>query len=259
MKKILTILFISFSVAAQSQVLQTPQIFGTLYRNLGAKEGLVIPTFCGTPTLPPSVKNYAQSAIAYDSCNHIFYVFSPTDSTWKTISGSGLDSLAFHSASVNSDSTQLSLTRVNGTKDTIEIWGGGFVGGVQTVTGTAVNNTDPHNPVINSTTSPYKVYTAILNQSGTNAPVATVLQNTLGCTVSYAYSGVGWYTVTLSSPLMISGKTAFFSQNPAFSPIVLFELSQSDVSNLTLHTRKTDGTAIDGSMNASFFEIRIYN
>ena len=27
---------------------------------------------------------------------------------------------------------------------------------------------------------PYKVYTALLTQSGTNAPVATVLENTLG-------------------------------------------------------------------------------
>jgi len=42
-----------------------------------------------------------------------------------------------------------------------------------------------------------KVYRALLNQSGTNAPVATVLENTLGGTVVWSYSGVGFYTGTL--------------------------------------------------------------
>ena len=39
---------------------------------------------------------------------------------------------------------------------------------------------------------PYKVYTALLSQLGTNAPVATVLENTLGDIV-WSYEGVGVY------------------------------------------------------------------
>ena len=41
----------------------------------------------------------------------------------------------------------------------------------------------------------YRVYTALLTQSGTDAPVATVLENTLGFTVYWFREGTGWYTM----------------------------------------------------------------
>lgn len=56
---------------------------------------------------------------------------------------------------------------------------------------------------------PYKVYTALLTQSGTDAPVATVLENTLGGTVVWSYGGVGDYTATATG-LFTSGKTMVF-------------------------------------------------
>ena len=43
----------------------------------------------------------------------------------------------------------------------------------------------------------YKVYTALLTQSGTNAPVATVLQNTIG-EITWTYDDVGLYSATCS-------------------------------------------------------------
>ena len=44
-------------------------------------------------------------------------------------------------------------------------------------------------------TPQYKVYTALLSQSGTNAPTATVLENTLGQTITWSYNGTGnWIT-----------------------------------------------------------------
>lgn len=45
--------------------------------------------------------------------------------------------------------------------------------------------------------TPHKVYTALLTQSGTDAPVTTVLENTLGGTVVWTRSGVGEYIGTL--------------------------------------------------------------
>lgn len=44
----------------------------------------------------------------------------------------------------------------------------------------------------------YLVYTALLTQADTDAPVATVLENTLGGTVVWSYSAVGIYLATLS-------------------------------------------------------------
>ena len=55
--------------------------------------------------------------------------------------------------------------------------------------------------------TPYKIYRALLSQSGTSAPVATVIENTLGGSVSWGYAGVGYYTATLTGAFL-EGKTA---------------------------------------------------
>lgn len=44
----------------------------------------------------------------------------------------------------------------------------------------------------------YLVYTALLSQSNTDAPVATVLENTLGGTVVWTRNDVGDYSATLA-------------------------------------------------------------
>lgn len=46
--------------------------------------------------------------------------------------------------------------------------------------------------------APYKVYTALLTQSGTDAPTATVLENTFSGTVVWSYVSTGTYRATLS-------------------------------------------------------------
>lgn len=43
-----------------------------------------------------------------------------------------------------------------------------------------------------------KRYVALLTQSGTDAPVATVLENSLGGTLAWTYTGAGLYTGTLA-------------------------------------------------------------
>jgi len=57
------------------------------------------------------------------------------------------------------------------------------------------------------TTRPYKVFTALLTQSGTNAPIATVLENTLG-NIVWSYSSVGSYQATLTGAF--TSKTFFY-------------------------------------------------
>jgi len=52
---------------------------------------------------------------------------------------------------------------------------------------------------------PYKVYTALLTQTGTTAPVATVLENTIG-NIVWTYDSTGFYFATLAGAF-ISGKT----------------------------------------------------
>lgn len=45
----------------------------------------------------------------------------------------------------------------------------------------------------------YKIYRAILNQSGTNAPVATILENTLNGTLVWTRDNVGVFSATLNN------------------------------------------------------------
>ena len=56
----------------------------------------------------------------------------------------------------------------------------------------------------------YDVYTAILTQTGTSAPTATVLENTLGGTVVWTYNAEGSYIGTLTGAFT-ADKTAIFT------------------------------------------------
>jgi hypothetical protein len=55
----------------------------------------------------------------------------------------------------------------------------------------------------------HKVYRAILTQAGTAAPVATILENTLG-TVGFSRDDVGSYLIT-SAALFTASKTQVFA------------------------------------------------
>ena len=56
----------------------------------------------------------------------------------------------------------------------------------------------------------YLVYTALLTQTGTDAPVATVLENTLGGAVVWSYIDAGNYYATLSGAF--TANKTFISQ-----------------------------------------------
>ncbi len=65
----------------------------------------------------------------------------------------------------------------------------------------------------------YLVYTALLSQSDTDAPVATVLENTLGGTVVWSWEGGGEYIGTLAGAFT-ENKTWFSGPSVSFSAAV---------------------------------------
>ncbi len=88
--------------------------------------------------------------------------------------------------------------------------GGGGGGTVTTVTGTApivITGNPSVNPNV-TYVAPYLVYTFLMNQSGTNAPVPTILQNTIG-TIVWTRDSAGVFTGTLSGA---------FTANKTFLP-----------------------------------------
>jgi hypothetical protein len=85
MKKLLTILLVLCVFTGSAQVLQEPTIYGTLYRNVGGKEAILVPSVNGVPVFPTSLKQYHQGAIAIDTLNKKFYFYNPADSSWNAL------------------------------------------------------------------------------------------------------------------------------------------------------------------------------
>ncbi len=60
-----------------------------------------------------------------------------------------------------------------------------------------------NNNAVLAATEP-KVYVALLTQTGTDAPVATIIKNTLGGEIFWEYAGVGSYSGTLEGAFTLN-------------------------------------------------------
>lgn len=135
-------------------------------------------------------------------------------------------------------------------------------GGVQTISGDFVDNTDPLNPILNDP-RPYKVYTALLSQSGTDAPVATVLENTLGATITWSYVAVGQYIGTSMGTFTVN-KTVIFSGSAndtdvATAMYIMALLGNENTVQIGTFNQLAVPTASDGKLTNTLIEIRVYN
>jgi len=105
---------------------------------------------------------------------------------------------------------------------------------------------------------PYKVYTALLTQGGTNAPNAyVVLENTLGATITWTRNSVGVYYGTASSAVLTLNKTAFFCSKDQSNSLVGTSVSSTTLVVLTNQSTPTN-TVVDGIVGI-MVEIRVYN
>jgi hypothetical protein len=100
----------------------------------------------------------------------------------------------------------------------------------------------------------YTVYTALITQTGTAAPVATVLQNTTGGTFTYARTSGGDYTVTASSSLFTANKTIVFLNGGSAENNHDIAWRRASDTVIDLKTHNSDGKFTAGSL-----EIRIYS
>jgi len=97
---------------------------------------------------------------------------------------------------------------------------------------------------------PYKVYTAILTQVGTDAPTAIVLENTIGSIV-WSRTVIGGYFATLSGAFT-TDKTSVLITNGSANTTYIHGASVS-TSNVNVIT------ASDGQIDRATIEIRVYN
>ena len=99
-----------------------------------------------------------------------------------------------------------------------------------------------------------KVYVALLSQSGTDAPVATVLKNTLGGVPVWSYSSVGVYNAELSNAFtgdLIGFAYSGWDDEATFTN---FMVVKTDNSNLFI---STEGIAVNSHINIRL-KIEVY-
>ena len=107
---------------------------------------------------------------------------------------------------------------------------------------------------------PYKVYTALLSQSGTNAPTAIVLENTLGGTVVWARNNVGSYTAILTGAWIGNKTFVFVSQGSSSNIGSSIRTIRGTTTDLHLFTYDSSKTLSDNIIdNNAPIEIRVYN
>jgi hypothetical protein len=152
------------------------------------------------------------------------------------------------------------------------------LGGLQTVSVDGVTITGdgtPGDPLVAVTGgSSYKVYTALLTQTGTDAPVATVLENSLGGTPVWYRNDVGSYIIELIGAFTTNQTIILPPFNSSATGGVLgtnIEVfgcgldSGEDSLYLTTGLQNVSTGAITASDNVlyaspgQFIEIRVYN
>jgi hypothetical protein len=110
---------------------------------------------------------------------------------------------------------------------------------------------------------PYKVYSALLTQSGTDAPTAIVLENTIG-EITLEYEVQGTYKIS-SDNLFATGKTFInisnIGQEPSDFMLIYID---GNILNLTesfffITTLDSPSTYANGILNNTPIEIRVYN
>jgi len=119
---------------------------------------------------------------------------------------------------------------------------------------------------------PYKVYSASLTQSGTNAPTVIILENTLGITPVWTRESAGRYILTANSTFTL-GKTVFISNLSTFfvshiniffsvdgpgnhnntSNVIYFDTYNTNISQFA------DSSITGSDDDFLFVEIRVYN
>lgn len=132
----------------------------------------------------------------------------------------------------------------------------GLTGGGQDYTANIQSLDYVQKKYVDDVLKPYKVYTALLTQTGTGDPIPNVLENTLGA-VTFAYSGVGEYSIDTTG-LFTIGKT-MITIGLTISKFIYTEIGNNTGNTIYLFTRDYLGASENDVLVSTPIEIRVYN
>lgn len=105
----------------------------------------------------------------------------------------------------------------------------------------------------------YTVYTALITQAGTAAPVATVLQNTTGGAIAWTRNSTGRYVATISGANFTANKTAVIVTSGGNSDMILRPVVSSTTTVDWYNIDSSDNAVSDVISATTTVEIRIYS
>jgi len=235
--------------------------------------------------------NYQPSAIYYKGSNTGFGTNNPN---WKTHidSGSGNNYISLTNSNTGSGANDgfllgvdmASGVQLNNRENTaIQIFtnnterfrfhaNGGISIGNTTSLGAGTLNVTGNITTIAATTANHAVtlgqigvipkkYVALLNQTGTSAPTATVVENTLGGTLVWTRNSTGNYYATLTGAFPDVNKVICFTGGSISGvlPLEIVRAQHLNSNTVQIFTQQaTDGAFVDGSLVQTTIEIRIY-
>lgn len=124
------------------------------------------------------------------------------------------------------------------------------------------SNVSYNNGVKTLNTATYKKYIAILNQTSTNPPVATVFENTFTSGINCLYSNVGEYVIESEASEFVSGKTfVMINQSPIYPVGLQFIIYASRLTDdqVVINTMDLALNYIDQILIDTAIEIRVYS
>jgi hypothetical protein len=117
---------------------------------------------------------------------------------------------------------------------------------------------------------PYKVFTALLTQEGTEPPVARILENTLEVEVNFEFGSDGIYTAIFDKTLFLSPQAYVTMSNPTFVKMSADVMKQCVVQAVPVFFNAVSITSaeigsgyandiIGTALAPNILEIRVYN
>lgn len=102
-----------------------------------------------------------------------------------------------------------------------------------------------------------KVYKALITQSGTDAPVATVLVNTLSGTPVWSYSSTGRYVLTLTAEFTTDKTSVFINATNSANGGYLFGIFRANTDEVNVSSSSA-GVLSDDVLNDTSITIEVF-
>ena len=112
-------------------------------------------------------------------------------------------------------------------------------------------------------TSTYKVYTALLSQTGVQIPISSIQEDTIGSSMTFIRGITGQYQIVFNDVPFSRINDVYYSINSGngSSTTISIQTGAYGIANsLSFYiTTKLNGVNTDGILQLTPFEIRVYN